>query len=125
TVPAVTPTNAGIYSVEVYGRCSSVTNSATLVVNTNITASALTNLSLCPGSPASFSTSASGTGPYYYVWRLNGAQLSGQTSNTLVIPSVTSTNAGKYSVEVYGSCNSVTNIATLTVSTNVTATALT
>ncbi len=125
TIPSVSSTNAGTYCVEVYGSCSSVTNNATLMVSTNITATSLTSLTLCPGSPAAFSTTASGTGPFSYVWRLSGAQLSGQTSHSITIPSVSSTNAGTYCVEVYGSCNSVTNTATLTISTNVTATPFT
>ncbi len=118
------PTNAGIYSVEVYGSCNSVTNSATLMVSTNVVATPLTSLVVCPGSPALFATTPSGSGPFLYVWRLNGAQLTGQTTNSLSIPSVSSSNAGAYSVEVHGSCDSVTNSATLTVSTNTTATPL-
>ncbi len=125
TIPSVTATNAGTYSVEVYGNCTSVTNTATLTVNTNTIATALTSEVLCPGSPVAFTTTASGTGPFTYVWRLNGAQLLGQTTNSLIIPSATSTNAGTYAVEIYGHCNSVTNTATLTISTNTTAAALT
>lgn len=125
TIPSASSTNAGIYAVEVYGGCGSVTNTASLTVSTNVTATALANQTVCPGSPAMFMTTASGSGPFTYVWRLNGKQLAGQTANSLDIASVSSTNAGSYTVEVYGSCDSVTNTATLTVSTNVTATALT
>lgn len=124
TILSVAPTNAGTYTVEVYGSCSSVTNSATLTLNTNTTATALSSQTLCPGSPVTFTTTASGTGPFTYVWRLNGSQLTGQTTGNLTIPSVTSTNAGTYSVEVYGSCNSVTNSATLTVNSSTAATPL-
>src|SRR5581483_6623180 len=124
-IPSVSSINAGLYSVEVYGSCNSVTNTATLTVTTNTTASPLTSQTLCPGSPATFTTFASGTGPFSYAWRLNGTPLSGQTANTLYLPSVSSTNAGTYSVEVYGSCNSVTNTASLTISTNTTASPLT
>ena len=121
SIPSVTATNAGTYSVEVYGTCNSVTNTATLTVSTNIAATPLTGLTVCPGSPATFATTASGSGAFAYVWRLNGTQMTGQTTNSVTIPSVTATNAGKYTVEVYGSCGSVTNSATLTIDTNVAA----
>lgn len=125
TIPSVGATNVGTYSVEVYGNCDSVTNSAALATSTNTAATPLTSVVLCPGSPATFTTIASGSGPFLYVWRFNGAQLTSQTSNSISIPSISATNAGAYSVEVYGGCNSVTNTATLTISTNTTATAMT
>src|SRR5439155_3641035 len=49
--------------VIVSGQCGSVTNSATLKVNTGITATGPTDATVCQGSDASFSTVASGTGP--------------------------------------------------------------
>ncbi len=125
SVASVSTTNAGNYAVEVYGSCNSVTNTATLTVNTQVSATALTSLTECSGSPATFSTTASGTGPFSYVWRFNGTMLTGQTNHSLSIASVSTTNAGTYAVEVYGSCNSVTNTATLTVNTSVSATPLT
>src|SRR5581483_1686437 len=125
TLTNISTADDGNYSVAVRTPCdNAVTNTATLTVSTNIAATPLNSQVLCPGNPATFTTTASGTGPFSYVWRLNGAQLSGQTSNTLNLPTVSSTNAGTYSVEVYGSCNSVTNTAMLTVSTNITATPL-
>jgi subtilisin-like proprotein convertase family protein len=124
TVASVTSTDAGTYTIEVYGICTSATNSATLTVNSNTSATALANQVRCPGDSAVFNTVASGTGPFSYVWRKNGNLLSGETKNSLTISSVTSANAGLYSVEVSGTCTIVTNSASLTVNTNVSATAL-
>src|SRR5688572_27142157 len=116
--------NAGQYCVQVTGNCTSVTNCATLTVKTNTSATALANLTVCPGETATFSTVASGTGPFSYQWTKDNAVLSGQTNNSLVITNVTSINAGQYCVQVTGNCTSVTNCATLTVKTNTSATAL-
>src|SRR6185436_15142299 len=99
-----------------------VTNCATLVVLTNTAATALTPLSLCPGTMANFATVASGTGPFTYLWRKGGAAISGATNSSYTIPAVVAADAGLYAVEVTGFCSSVTNSATLTVLTNLTAT---
>jgi hypothetical protein len=123
-IPTVTPSDSGTYSVEVTGSCNTVTNSATLTVNANTTASPLTSLIKCPGDGATFTTLASGTGPFSYLWRKDGVQLPGHT-NTLSIASVGAADAGTYSVEVSGSCNTVTNSAALTVNSVTTATPLT
>jgi uncharacterized repeat protein (TIGR01451 family) len=113
----VSPASTTIYSVLVTDGVTGCTNSAsgTVTVKALTTATALTSVAnLCPGSPVSFSTTASGDGPFTYVWRKDGSLL-GETSSTLSIASVTSADAGTYSVEVTGFCNSVTNSATLTV----------
>src|SRR5206468_5251249 len=54
----------------------------------------------------------------------NGSILSGQTSSSFSIGSVSAGDAGTYSVTVSGACGSVTNSASLTVLTGVGATAL-
>ena len=75
-----------------------------------------------PGDTAVFTTTASGTGPFSYVWSKNGAPLAGQTMSSLTIAPVTLASAGSYSVAVGGACNSVTNSTTLRVNTPTTAT---
>lgn len=117
--------DAGVYSVEVSGPCNTVTNSASLTLNTSLAITPLTSISVCPSNPASFSTAASGTGPFSYVWRKDGTILSGQIASSLNFASVAVTNAGTYTVEVTGACNKATNSATLAVGGSVTATALT
>jgi hypothetical protein len=125
TISPVTPTDAGLYAVVVHGICHSVTNCATLTVNVPTTATALANLTECAGGMATFDVTASGTGPFSYVWLKNGTVIAGQTTNTLAISPVNTVNAGFYSVIVTGAANSVTNSATLTVNTPVATTALT
>ncbi|MGZ5528491.1 MAG: beta strand repeat-containing protein, partial [Limisphaerales bacterium] len=124
TIAAVRSTDAGTYTVEVTGTCTSVTNVATLTVNENTAATSLSDLVLCPGQTATFTTTVSGTGPFGFVWKKDGVVLVGETTNTISVASVTAANGGIYTVEVAGVCNSVTNNATLTVNQNVSATAL-
>src|SRR5439155_18563691 len=122
TLNSVSAADAGDYCVELAGRCNSVTNCATLTVNTNTTADPLLPLTNCPGATASFSTTAHGTGPFPYQWTSNGTNISGATDSSLVLPNVTADSAGTYAVQVSGACNSVTNFATLTFNTPTTAT---
>src|SRR5204863_7301217 len=50
-------------AVVLTGSCGSVTNSATLTVNQLTSATDLSNATVCIGTDANFSTTASGTGP--------------------------------------------------------------
>src|SRR5439155_1139575 len=63
----VSVTDAGTYSVVVSGVCGSpVTNSASLAVNQNLAVSTgPVSLTMCPGTSASFSVSATGTSLSY------------------------------------------------------------
>jgi PKD repeat protein len=68
------------------------------------------------GSSVSFSVSATGSPAPGYQWQKGGVALSGATSSTLTFPSVTSSDAGNYSVVVTNSAGSLTSkVATLTV----------
>jgi subtilisin-like proprotein convertase family protein len=124
TLPGVTTTDTANYSVRVTGTCNSVTNSASLTVNTLTTADALVSQTNCAGTTVTFSTAAQGTGPFTYQWAKNGAPLPGKTDASLTLPGVTTTDTANYSVRVTGTCNSVTNSASLTVNTLTTADAL-
>jgi hypothetical protein len=111
----------GLYSVVVSGVCgNAVTNSASLTVNQNVVvASAPVSVTNCPGTSASFSVSATGTG-LSYQWYKGGDPLAGQTGSSLVLANVSAADAGTYSVVVSGTCgNAVTNSASLTVNQNV------
>jgi uncharacterized repeat protein (TIGR01451 family) len=114
-INAASALDAGSYCVEVSGLCNRVTNCAVLTVNTNTSASALTDLALCLGERATFSTVAEGTGPLTYQWTFNGTNISGANESSYSIPSVTFADAGNYCVVVSGACNSVTNCAALRV----------
>jgi hypothetical protein len=63
------------------------------------------------GSDVTFSVVATGTEPLRYRWRRNGITLPGATNSSLTLFSVTSSNAGSYSVIV-------TNIAGFALSSN-------
>ena len=77
-----------------------------------------TNQTVAAGSYASFIVVADGTPELSYQWRYEGADLSGQTGNSLALLNVQPTNAGNYSVLVSNAYGSVTSsIATLTVLT--------
>jgi len=116
TLNNVTTGQAGVYTVIVSGAAGNpVTNSATLTVNVPVTVTALTNLVCCQGDNAAFSTVASGTGPFNYVWLKNGVAINGQTSSSLTLNNVSTNDAATYSVIVSGACGNVTNSATLTV----------
>ncbi|MGZ5565610.1 MAG: hypothetical protein ACXWKG_01240 [Limisphaerales bacterium] len=123
TVQVANTKDAGTYSVEINNCCITLTNSATLDFP-SVAASTMFSLTRCAGQTATFSTVASGDGPFSYVWRQNGIQILGQTNSSLTLASLSLTNAGLYSVEVSGTCNTVTNTATLTVRTNVTVASL-
>jgi len=85
-----------------------------------VSASGPSNQTAVVGSNVVFSTTASGTGPYNYVWSKNGAAISGQTSSSLTLNNVTTNGAATYSVIVGGAVGTVTNTATLTVNVPVT-----
>jgi len=122
----VSGADAGSYSVEVNGICgNAVTNSASLLVNTMVSASPLNSLVLCPGGSATFSSTVTGTAPFGCVWKKNGMVIEGQSGTSLTLTNIAPTDAATYSVEVTGACDSVTNSATLTVNASTTAAPLT
>jgi endonuclease/exonuclease/phosphatase family metal-dependent hydrolase len=68
------------------------------------------------GSNVTFSVTAIGTQPLSYQWLFNGTNLDGATSSSLTLTSITTDDAGPYSVTItndFGSTNS--DIAVLTV----------
>jgi hypothetical protein len=50
-----------------------------------------------------------------YRWFKGGIELTGETGPTLTVPGITFDQAGTYAVEIAGTCNTVTNSATITV----------
>jgi hypothetical protein len=121
---SVSSAAAGNYSVEVGNSCGIATNRMTLVVFTNVSATPLTNIARCEGGSASFATAITGTGPYSIQWKKDGAVLSGKTNTSLALSNLIAADAGTYSVEIAAACNTITNMATLTVSAPTAATPL-
>src|SRR5206468_3229728 len=98
----------------------SVTNCATLTVKSPITAIGPTDVTVCSGQSASLSAMASTAGAAYH-WLKDGVQIPTATNATYTIAAVSAADAGSYCVLVRGDCNIVTNCATLTVSSPITA----
>jgi len=107
--------SAASYSVVVQNPCSSLTNSATLQVNAPVVLSGMTNVTRCNCDPLVLSAVVSGTGPFSYLWRKDGALLPAATSNTLSFAKATTNEAGLYSVEVSGACNTAAASATVSI----------
>ena len=120
-IASITTGDAGSYDVVVSGTCTaSVTSSpVTLTVSTlpEITGQPA-SATLCSGQSQTFSVTATGTS-LTYQWRKAGVNISGATSSTYNIASVTTGDAASYDVVVSGTCApSVTSSpVTLTVNT--------
>ena len=134
-----TPTTTGVY---VIGLTASDNGQASRTVVANLTLTVLagggggstapsitaqpTSQTVTAGSNASFTVAANGTAPLTYQWRQNGANVSGATSATLSLTSVTTNQAGSYTCFVTNSVGSATSsAATLTVNPAVIAPAIT
>jgi predicted outer membrane repeat protein len=109
-------------SVTVNGTCGSVTKSATLTVQENTSATAPADETVCQGANASFSTTASGTGPFHYAWTVDGNAVGGDSASVSVATTMLSVGNHTVALTVSGACGSVTKSATLTVQETTTAT---
>jgi hypothetical protein len=105
-------------SVTVTGTCGSATQSAALTVQANTAATKPNDQTVCQGSTASFSTTASGTGPFHYAWTVDGSSFNGDSSSVNVPTDSLSVGNHSVSVTVTGTCGSATQSAALTVQAN-------
>ena len=131
TTPATSIADHGArFSVVVTNSAGAATsNDASLTVTAEAVAPAITsqpeNLSVTTGTAASFSVVASGTSPFGYQWKKNGADISGATSSTYTTPSTSIADIGAelvYSVVVTNGAGTATsNTARLTVTAAVVA----
>ncbi len=124
TLTNIATPDAANYSVLVSNSVGSVTSSvAALAISSPPTISTQpVSQSLVAGNPAQFTVTAGGGTPLAYKWLKNGAVLvsggnvTGSTTATLSLATVSSADAANYSVIVTNSSGSITSsIATLTV----------
>ncbi len=104
TIPNTQPADAGSYRVVVTDPTRSITSPAvplTVLVPPVITAQPQ-NDTINIGQNATFSVTATGTGPLTYLWRKNGVDLAGATARTLQISNATPGHEGLYSVVITG-----------------------
>ena len=100
---------------------SATSSAATLTVSTAAIAPSIgsqpASRTVTAGQTSSFSISVSGTAPFTYQWKKNGAAIGGATSSSYTTPAATtSDNGAQFTVTVSNSVGSVTsNPATLTV----------
>ncbi len=123
TINNAQTTDAGVYQALITNPAGTVSSSSV-----SLTVNGLGAISLPPasqtvlvGGTATFSVTASGTGPLSYQWQFNGTNIPNATSSVLVINQARTTDAGSYQVVVTSPGGSVTSSpATLTVNVPVT-----
>jgi hypothetical protein len=118
SIAAAVAGDAGDYNVVISNGCGTVTSgNATLTVTAAPTISAQpVATTVCAGSAANFSVTATGTGTLTYQWRKDGTDIAGANSATYSIPATTAANAGNYTVRVSaGTCSVTSNAAALTI----------
>lgn len=106
----VTTANAGSYSVRVSNRYGEKLSSAAELIIAPLPAITDLLVSANPlvGRPLRLEVLVTGTGPFTYVWRRNGADIAGATANVF---ERSSAEAGTYSVKVTGPGGTVTRDA--------------
>ncbi|MEO8427225.1 MAG: tandem-95 repeat protein, partial [Verrucomicrobiota bacterium] len=110
---AVTPQQAGEYTVAVTNRAGSSTSQvATLTIFSApvITRQPRSQIAAV-ASTLRLDVTVNGEGPLFYQWRVNGVNLKGSTDATLQIPNAQPVNSGDYSCAIsspYGVVNSET-----------------
>ncbi|MCU1265469.1 MAG: C-terminal target protein [Acidobacteria bacterium] len=109
-------------AVTVTGACGSASQSATLTVQENTATSDPPDQTVCQGATASFSTTATGTGPFHYAWTLDGSPFDGDSSSINVPTGSLSVGNHTVAVTVTGGCGPASQSATLTVQANATTT---
>ncbi len=114
SVPDVTSSDAGSYTVVVSNAYGSVTSSiAALTIDLPPTILVPPqNLVANAGETAAFSVSACGTAPLSYTWLCNGVPLAGATNSVLTLQ-VSTNSPGNYSVVVTNNCGSAASSAAM------------
>ncbi|MCG8696814.1 MAG: immunoglobulin domain-containing protein, partial [Bacteroidales bacterium] len=130
-INSVSAANAGVYRCVIDGDCGQlISTGATLTVNEDITVTSQpSDATICENNSAAFVISATGTA-LTYQWKKNGVDLidgaavSGATTNSLLIDPADVSYQGVYTCEITGTCETEnSNPANLVVSTDVAITA--
>jgi hypothetical protein len=107
-LPAVTPDQAGAYTVRVGNACGTASSPtpAVLTVDQPITSVAigLSGSPVCAGSNVTLSATSTGGSPSSYEWRRDGTAIDTTSLPTLVLANVSAADAGSYTVRVVNSC---------------------
>ncbi|HEV2828469.1 MAG TPA: immunoglobulin domain-containing protein, partial [Pyrinomonadaceae bacterium] len=102
-------------AVTTTGACGSASQSATLTVQEGTSTTDPADATVCQGATASFSTTASGTGPFSYAWTLDGSPFNGNSPSINVPTGSLSVGNHTVAVTTTGGCGSASQSATLTV----------
>ncbi len=120
SLTSVLPADEGSYDCVVSNVVSTATSAAatlTVRVPPNVTGDPVSQ-TVNPGDTASFTVTATGTGPLGYQWRKGGTNLVGKIAATLSIPGAQSADTGSYDCVVSNLAGSDTSAAaTLSVRT--------
>ncbi len=125
TVSAFSSSDAGAYTCDLTAVCGSNVTSSTANVSLSTSPNIITQPSskvVCIGQTLSLSIGVSNPSNTLYQWKKDGVALtdgggiSGSTTATLAVSSVTSSAAGNYVCEVSTACSSanISNVATVT-----------
>jgi uncharacterized repeat protein (TIGR01451 family) len=118
-----TSVTAGLHTVTVQDAKNCLqTGSVTLGVSGSPVAisAAPVSTSVCPGQPATFTVTATGTGPLKYQWRKDGKDILGAQASSYSVKNVGVGDAGRYTVLVSGACDSeLSDVAVLQVTPSV------
>jgi hypothetical protein len=117
SISATVASDADTYTVEATGNCNTASQSATLTVNATTHTTDPIDQSVCQGTDAHFSTTASGTGPFHYAWTVDGSPFNGDSSSITVPTGSLSPGNHTVTVTTTGACGSEQQTATLTVTT--------
>ncbi len=102
----IAPDDAAEYTVVVDGACGNAvtSNAAELIVDQKPEMiEPPSSQDICKGQSVVFMVNADGT-DLEYQWKKDGSNLSGETSNELIIDNVTQNDAGSYTVVISGKC---------------------
>ncbi len=110
-IPAASAADAGSYVVEVSnagGTTPSAAANVVVIIPPTVSQDPV-GLTVGEGASVVFSAAATGTEPFGFQWRKNGADLPGKVGPQLILSAVTLADAGDYSVRVSNPAGSATS----------------